>query len=190
MIRVLRLQVMLCVIVAALTGCASLKVVKVDPRITSQQYSTLVVADFENSVGAALPSRVQQDMSEAVVVHLNECYPGAFEKIVRSGSGYAEELVIRGSITEYQEGNRALRFLLAGLGSARVAADVSFHDGRSGEELMVAKGDWVFEYGGLMGAVVGIDDVVRSAGARIADLIADKKGATKKDTEACRTYAV
>jgi hypothetical protein len=140
--RALKFRSLLCLIVAVLAGCASLKVVKADPRITSQQFTTLVVADFENAVGAALPSRVQQDMSEAVIAHLNECYPGAFKKIVRSGGGDAEELVIRGTITDYQEGNRALRFMLAGLGSAKVAADVSFYDGQNGQGLRVAKGDW------------------------------------------------
>jgi hypothetical protein len=35
---------------------------------------------------------------------------------------------------------------------------------------------------------VGIDDLVRSSGARIADLIAEKRGATKKETQACTAY--
>jgi hypothetical protein len=179
-----------CLIVVALTGCTSLTVVKADPQFNAQRYTTLVVGDFENVAGNAPPFLVQQNLPEAVIAHLKECYAGAFERIVRSGSGNAEELVIRGSVTEYQEGNRALRFLAAGLGSAKIAADVSFYDGQSGQQLMLAKGDWVLRPGGLVGAALGIDDVVRSAGAQIADLIAEKRGATKMDTQACRASAV
>ncbi len=179
------------ILVFVVSGCAAdLKVVRADPRINSKEYTTLVVGEFGNAVGDALPSRVQRDLSEAVIVHLDECYPGAFRKIARSGSGYAEELVIRGTITEYREGNRFLRLMVAGVGSAKFAVDVSFFDGRSGQQLMLARGDWVLRVGGVAGAIVGMDEVVRSAGARIADTIAEKRGATKKDTQACSAYAI
>lgn len=57
-------------------------------------YTTLVVKNFQNGVGDALPPRALQDLLEAVVVHLNECYPKAFGKIERMASGSAEELVV------------------------------------------------------------------------------------------------
>lgn len=178
----------LCGLVFAAAGCASLEVVKADPRINERQYRTLVVADFGNAVGNTLPPRVQKGLADAVIAHLTLCYPGAFERIARSGGGHAEELVIRGTITEYQEGNRALRFVAAGLGRAKVAADVAFYDGQTGQQLMLAKGDWVYGYGGIAGAIGGIDDLVQSSGAGVADLIAEKRGASKQEKQGCAKY--
>src|SRR5512146_3221988 len=51
----------LVVVAVALAGCAPVAVVKQDPRIKDQQYRTLVLADFENAIGDALPPRVQQE---------------------------------------------------------------------------------------------------------------------------------
>lgn len=186
----LMLRVWLCVIAVAAVGCASVAVVKEDPRIKDQQYRTLVVADFENAIGNALPAQVQQKLPSAVIAQLNHCYPGAFDKVVRTGGGAAGELVIRGTVTEYQAGNRALRFLAGpyGAGNAKFAADVAFYDGQTGKQLMVAKGDWVYRHGGVIGAIAGIDDLVQSSGADVADLIAEKRGATRSEKQGCAKY--
>ena len=60
-------------------GCAAtpLPVVKAEAGVNFQRYTTLVVKDFQNGVGDALPPRVLQELPEAVMAHLNECYPGA-----------------------------------------------------------------------------------------------------------------
>lgn len=180
----------LCAIAVAVTGCASVAVVKEDPRIKAQQYRTLVVADFENAIGNALPAGVQKALPDAVIAHLTECYPGAFDRFLRTGQGSAEELMIRGTVTEYQAGSRALRFLAGpyGAGNAKFAADVSFYDGQTGQQLMVAKGDWVYKFGGIAGAIGGIDDLVQSSGADVADLIAEKRGANKSEKQGCDKY--
>jgi hypothetical protein len=187
---VLRFHVWLSVIAVAAAGCASVAVVKEDARIKNQQYRTLVVSDFENAIGDALPARVQQDLSGAVVVHLNQCYPGAFDKVVRTGQGSAGELIVRGTVTEYQAGNRALRFFAGayGAGGAKFAADVAFYDGQTGQQLMAAKGDWVYKFGGIVGAIGGIDDLVQTSGADVADLIAEKRGATRSEKQGCLKY--
>jgi len=187
---ILRFQFWFSVIVVAAAGCASVAVVKEDPRIKDQQYRTLVVGDFENGVGNALPARVQQELPGAVVAHLNQCYPGAFDRVVRTGHGSVGELLIRGSILEFQAGNRALRFLAGpyGAGTAKFAADVSFYDGQTGQQLMVAKGDWVYRQGGVLGAIGGIDDLVQTSGVDVADLIAEKRGATRSEKQGCYKY--
>jgi len=86
--------------------------------VNFQRYTTLVLKDFQNGVGDALPARVLQDLPEAAMAHLNECYLGAFGKIERTATGSAEELVVGGTITEYREGSRFARAMLIGLGSA------------------------------------------------------------------------
>jgi hypothetical protein len=180
----------LCVIAVASAGCASVAVVKEDSRIKDQQYRALVVVDFENGVGNALPAQVQQKLPGAVVAHLNQCYPGAFDRVARTGHGSAGELLIRGTVLEFQAGNRALRFLAGayGAGTAKFAADVAFCDGQTGQQLMVAKGDWVYKFGGIIGAIGGIDALVQTSGADIADLIAEKRGANRSEKQGCYKY--
>lgn len=186
----LRFHALLSAAAIAAAGCASVAVVKEDPRIKDQQFRTLVVADFDNAIGSALPARVQQDLPGAVVAHLNQCYPGAFDTVVRTGHGSAGELLIRGTVLEFQAGNRALRFLAGpyGAGTAKFAADVAFYDGQTGQQLMVAKGDWVYRQGGVLGAIGGIDDLVQTSGADVADLIAEKRGATRSEKQGCYKY--
>jgi hypothetical protein len=178
-----RLQFSLFVIAIAAAGCAAVG----DPRISARQYRTLVVADFENAIGRALPVRVQQELPGAFIAHLHRCYPGAFDQTLRAGGGNADELVIRGSITDFQAGNRNLQYAgsIFGLGSAKLSVDVSFFDGRSGQPLGLAKGEWEYRYGGVKGSVWGMDDLLRSAGASVADLIAEKRGATKQEAPGC-----
>ena len=179
-----------CVMAVAMVGCASVAVVKEDPLIKAQQYRTLVVADFENAIGNALPPRVQQELPGAVIAHLTQCYPGAFDGVARTGHGSAGELLIRGTVLEFQAGNRALRFLAGpyGAGTAKFAADVAFYDGQTGQQLMVAKGDWVYRQGGVLGAIGGIDDLVQTSGVDVADLIAEKRGATRSEKQGCYKY--
>lgn len=47
-------------------------------------YTTLVVKDFQNAVGDALPGEALTQIPGAVVAHLKECYPKAFTRIERA----------------------------------------------------------------------------------------------------------
>lgn len=151
---------------------------KAETGANFQKYTTLVVKDFESTVGDVPPVRVRQDLPGTVIARLNECYPGAFEKITREASGSAEEFVVNGTITEYNEGSRFARFMLGayGGGSAKLVADVSLTDG-TGRELARTEGRWVSSpVGGGLGALVGIEQLVLTAGGEIADRIAEKRG--------------
>jgi hypothetical protein len=168
-------------LIAVLFGCApvspafQLKLDKTEEAAGLKKYTTLVVKDFENDAGEGVPSRVRQDLPEAVIAQLNECYPQAFEKITRKTSGSPEELVVSGTITEYDEGNRFARLMIAGRGSARLVVDVSLGDA-SGRELTRGEGRWVFAMGGLVGAAVGMGNLVQAAGSEIADGVAKTLG--------------
>ena len=130
-----------------MSGCAAtpLQVVRAEAGVDFKRYTTLVLKDFQNGVGDALPPRILQDLPEAAMAHLNEGYPGAFGNIERTASESTEELVVGGIITEFREGSRFRRATLAGLGTAKFASDVAFVDGQSGKELTMAKVDllWV-----------------------------------------------
>jgi hypothetical protein len=173
---------------SSIWGCAAtpLQVVKAEAGVDFKRYTTLAVKDFQNGAGEALPPQVLQELPQAVVAYLNECYPAAFGKIERMPSGSAEEVIVSGTITEYREGSRFARAMLIGLGSAKFASDVSFIDGRSGRELTKAKVDLLWAMGGLVGASQGIEDLIEKAGRQIADAIAEKKGARKRVEETPR----
>ena len=90
-----------------------------------------MVKDFQNGVDDALPPRILQELPEAVIAHLNECYPRVFSKIERTAQGSAEELVIEGAILEYREksGEEGRP------GVTKPVGELTFADGQSGREL-------------------------------------------------------
>lgn len=164
-------------------GCGRkpVQVVSIEPGLNFQRYTTLVLKDFQNGVGDTLPGRAVQDLPETVVIWLNECYPGAFERIQRTAQGRASELVVGGTITDYKAGNSR------GWGS-KLASELSFADGESGRELAKANVELVMASRRLAGATGGIETLVYQAGKLIADEIADKKGVAIKAEPASGSY--
>ena len=171
-------------VIAALVGCApvspafQLKFEEATGADAGRKYTTLVVKEFENDVGEGVPPGLLRELPEAVIARLNECYPQAFEKIGRKTSGSPGELVVSGTITEYDEGNRFARFMIGGgAGSSKLAVDISLAD-PSGTVLTRAEGRWVYAIGGWIGAVGGMVTLVDLiAGIEIADGIAQIQGA-------------
>ena len=76
--------------------------------------------------------------------------------------------------------------MLIGLGSAKLASDVSFVDGQIGRQLTQAKVDLLWAMRGLIGASQGIEDLIEKAGRQIADAIAEKRDIAKKAETASR----
>ena len=134
-----RLGVLLGLLVLpALWGCRAmpLQVIKPEGEVDLQRYATLVVKDFQNSVGDALPSGLLQELPEAVIAHLNACYPLTFSKITRMATGSAEELVMEGTITEKrQDGLEESR------PSGGLLSVVTLGDGQSGKVLLQINGE-------------------------------------------------
>lgn len=126
-------------ILLALWGCAAapLQVVKTESEVNLQRYTTLVVKDFHNDVGDALPPGLLQELPEAVIAHLNACYPGGFSRIERTATGSSEELVVAGTITEERDdGGEESR-----PGDAKLLSKVTVEDGESGRVLMQIGGE-------------------------------------------------
>jgi len=108
-------------------------VIELEPRVSLRPYTTLVVKDFQNAVGDAVPREALTKLPEAVVAHLKECYPKAFIRVERAASGSTEELVLEGSITWYKEGS--------GLVPGRLISTVSLADGKANRKLKEVKVD-------------------------------------------------
>lgn len=191
----------------ALWGCRAtpLQVIKPGGEVDLQRYATLVVKDFQNGVGDALPPGLLRELPETVMTHLNACYPLTFSKIPRTATGSAEELVMGGTITERrQDGLEESR------PSGGLLSVVTLEDGQSGKVLLQINGELRKVPGTaphgknlLIGAsLLAIDAVtgvaagtlvapmfydygpttidVDTVGRQIADAIAEHRGVTKQ----------
>ncbi len=170
-------------VVLALAGCAStpLEFVKDNPAANFQGYTTVVIKAFENGVGQELPAGVPLELRASVETRLGRCYPGLLQVAGPKQVDGPEVMIVEGRVTEYREGSRFARFMLAGLGSTKFSSDVVFRDGQSKQELARAKVDLLWAAGGIIGASTGIEDLVKKAAAQVADAIAEKKGARKAE---------
>jgi hypothetical protein len=86
------------------------------------------------------------------------------------------ELVVTGTISKYQPGNRFARSVLIGLGAASFEAEMLLQDGPSGRQLASAQIDKLWAWGGIMGASKGIEEMMAESSAAAARTIADGKG--------------
>ena len=167
------------------------QVIDLEPRVNLRPYTTLVVKDFQNAVGDALPREALTKLPEAVVAHLKECYPKAFIRVERAASGSTDELVLEGSITWYEEGS--------GLVPGRLISTVSLADGKANRKLKEVKVDTQWQSPLFLGAItpplmaaglaaglaavlaakaglMGVADLIDRAGVQIAIALADQKG--------------
>ncbi len=171
-------------LILTIGGCAStpLEFVKTEPTTTFDRYNAVVIKEFENSVGQDLPARIPVELRAAVETRLSKCYPGILRIAPAAAAEAPDTIIVEGRITEYREGNRFARFMLIGLGSAKFSSDVVFRDAQSRQELAQAKVDLLWAMGGIVGAMSGIDDLVKKASEQVADAVVEKKG-IKKNAE-------
>jgi hypothetical protein len=73
--------------------------------------------------------------------------------------------------TQYDEGNAAARFLLAGLGQIRIDADVSLLTPGSGATVATYKVSKDFSFGGLYGGTTNIHDVEKGFARSVAEIV-------------------
>ena len=70
-----------------------------------------------------------------------------------------QDLVLNVKFTIYEEGNRFARFMLAGLGSMQIHADVEIKDAASAQLISGGEAGKTFAWGGVVGATMGIEDL-------------------------------
>ena len=167
------------------------QVIELEPRVSLRPYTTLVVKDFQNAVGDALPREAVTQLPEVVIAHLKECYPSAFAKFERTASGSTEELVLEGSITGYEEGSGLARALIGAM-PVRLISTVSLADGKANRKLKEVKvdlsGPGPLVFLGPIGPIPHIPvaalpatgsveaDLIDKVGVQIAIALADQKG--------------
>jgi predicted small lipoprotein YifL len=95
---------------------------------------------------------------------------GKFTEVVRNDSRPGD-LIIKGEVTRYEEGNRAARLLVGfGAGSANFDATVRFVNSTTAEEISqitVDQNSWFL--GGLVAATQDVDDFIDGAASKVAE---------------------
>jgi hypothetical protein len=85
------------------------------------------------------------------------------------------ECVLDGAISKYRKGSRVARAILMGLGSASLEGQVRVVD-PSGKALLEAPFDKLWAWGGLTGALKGMEEMTEEVSASIAATVARAKG--------------
>ncbi|MEY4387724.1 MAG: hypothetical protein RLY20_3007 [Verrucomicrobiota bacterium] len=177
---------LLLIIIAAsfFTGCATqqsksakpLKPVTGGP-LDLRRFENITVLSFtdlsHNSDGILAGEQLANDVGERLQLD----FPAVFTTTyVNKQQGQSNHVILTGTITTYRPGDAMARAMLIGTGSAGLEGTVIFRDGDNGQELMTAKFDKLWAWGGALGASKGITDMMSETAASIAVTAAKAKG--------------
>lgn len=183
---------------AVLTGCGTTSSLEAPPEagvIDLTPYQRLLVEDFSDEATARAKPEAQPllkpKLDSAVKVFPDQIASvtranGGFKEVAREGAADDETLILRGAITQYDEGNAALRWMVGfAAGNVNFDARVELVDGASGRTLgtwKVDKNSWAL--GGGIAATQTPEGFMQEAASKIgAELSAKRKaGQVKKPT--------
>ena len=140
------------------TGCATTPLVltPADPQADLSVYKSLFIKT--TAQGALVSRTAQERIKDLVRTELMGCCAQRFAQIAIDGTE-PHDLVLNLKLTVYDEGNRFARLMLAGLGSMQIHAQVELLDGDSARVLTAGEAGKTFAWGGVYGAVTGIEDI-------------------------------
>jgi len=132
-------------LVAACGTTSSLQAPEDSRSVDLTRFSRLLVEDFTDEATAKAKPEVQPllklKLDNAVKAFPDQIAAvtksgGAFDDVVRSGSPDASTLVLRGAITQFDEGNATLRWVVGfAAGNVNFDARLQLVDGGTGESL-------------------------------------------------------
>ena len=144
-------------LITAGCGTTTLNLKSTEYVVDLTQYKSITI-QTSTTRGATVPEAAQARMKGLIKDEILECCRGRFENISLGDPG-ADDLVLSVKFTIYEEGNRFARFMLAGLGSMQIHADVEIKDTKSGQTIYGGEAGKTFGWGGVYGAVTGMDDL-------------------------------
>ncbi len=164
-------HVLLLIGLLALTqACATARVgVSKDAPVTAPEFDRVTVQRFSNEVGDSLPATASENVAGAIIAMLQKEHPTAFREVASTPSNQPKELVLQGKILKYNPGSKAARFILIGLGAGKLELEVAFVNAATGETLEQFSTSGEIMAGGLMGASMGIEDMINSAAKKIVE---------------------
>lgn len=155
-----------------LAGCAAgkVKVNTVVPRSSMEKYRTVAII-VVNDAGPVCPDNVGPCIQDAAIRQLKVKFPSVFADVRTAPTGADDELFVEVHITKYKKGSRLARAMLIGLGSSKIATDLVFIDSATKGTITTGRLALTWAMGGIIGASKGIEELVDSAGAKIANAI-------------------
>ncbi|MBF0559301.1 MAG: DUF4410 domain-containing protein [Nitrospirae bacterium] len=145
--------------VIVLTGCGTTTLsLKPDSKTDFTQFKSLTIKTAAAD-GVVIPDSAQTRIKDRVRAEISGgCCPKRFESI-HIDNIQPDDLLLIIQFTKYDEGNRFARAMLAGLGAMKINADVEVKDGHSGNSICKGEAGKSFAWGGMLGAMTGIEDV-------------------------------
>lgn len=159
-----------------LAGCATgnVKVSTTAPRTAMANYKAVAITVL-NDVGPACPDNVGPAIQAAAIRQIKVKYPNVFTDVRPAVTGVEDELFVEVHITKYKKGSRLARAMLIGLGSSKISTNLVFIDSATKTSLATGQLDLTWAMGGIVGASKGIEDLVESAGEKIANAIVEQR---------------
>jgi hypothetical protein len=180
-------------LIAGLAACGTTSSLSSGPQaagnIDLTGYSRLLVTDFVDEASPRASPETQQTVKTKVeAARMN--FPDQIAATVKTDGGFgdvsraealarpdAATLVMRGAITQWDEGSTAMRLLIGfGAGSARLDARIELLDGGSGEVLgtwIVDKNSWAL--GGAVAAAQSPETFLPGAARGIGEELSKRR---------------
>ena len=166
---------------AVLTSCGTVSGVNTagaEVAASESGYSKVIVRDFTHTVPdikvkykvetatKALPDYIASEIGQT----------GKFSQVSRSGSPDSSTLIVDGVITEYDDGNAALKMLVGfAAGNSNLNGNITFRDGGTGKTVGSIKADknsWAL--GGALAASQTADSFFEPVAKKVAKEAEDK----------------
>jgi hypothetical protein len=147
------------VVLTWLAGCTSttLNLKPTSDQVDFARYKSLTV-QTSTARGVGVPDSAQGRVKGLIRMELLDCCKNRFENVSIGDAG-SQDLLVNVKFTIYDEGNRFARFMLAGLGSMQIHADIEIKDATSEQILSGGEAGKTFAWGGVYGAVTGMEDL-------------------------------
>jgi predicted small lipoprotein YifL len=173
----------------ALTACgttSSLQTTDAAKSIDLTKYSRLIVEDFADEATSRAKPETQALLKPKLDVAV-KTFPeqiasvirarGGFSEVLRTGAPDASTLVLRGAITQFDEGNAALRWIVGfGAGNVNFDSRLQLVDGGTGQPLgswTVDKNSWAL--GGGIAATQTPEGFMQEAAKKIGTELSTKR---------------
>ncbi len=154
-----------------LSSCGSTSSLPKEVTQSSRKFSRVVVRDFGTTVTNPKVdhklSTARKSFPDMIVGELKS--KGQFASVTRNGKSSADTLVIDGTITNYDDGNAAMRMLVGfAAGNSNFDSTVNFRDsqGKKLGTVNVDKNSWAL--GGALAAAQTADSFIPGAAKSVA----------------------
>jgi hypothetical protein len=150
-----------------MSGCGTTTLsLKPDSQVNLAQYKSLSIQTAA-AEGVVITELAQTRIKDRIKAEVSSTCPKHFEDIY-TDAAHPEGLLLTLNFTKYDEGNRFARAMLAGLGAMKINADVTIKDGQSGNAICNGEAGKSFAWGGMVGAMTGIEDVEKDFAKEIS----------------------